>query len=44
MDFGPSNILIPLSASFIVFILKENLSLINSEAVVIMLGCFLYLQ
>ena len=43
MAFELSDILISLSASSIVIILKEKHSLVNSETIAIMLGCFLYL-
>ena len=43
MSFELSNILISLSASSIVIVLKEKHSLVYSEAIAIALGCFLYL-
>ena len=43
IDFELSNILISLSASSIVIVLKEKHSLVSSEAIAIMLGCYLYL-
>ena len=42
IDFELSNILISLSASSIVILLKEKHSLVSSEAIAIMLGCYLY--
>ena len=42
IDFELSNILISLSASSIVIVLKEKHSLVSSEAIAIMLGCYLY--
>ena len=43
MAFELSNILISLSTSSIVIILKQKHSLVNSEAIAIILGCSLYL-
>ena len=43
MDFELSNMPFSLSPSSILIVLKEKHSLVNYEAVVIMLGCFLYL-
>ena len=43
MSFELSNTLFSLSASSIVIILKEKHSLVNSENIALMLGCFLYL-
>ena len=43
MDFRLSNILISLSASSLVFILKQKHSLVNFEAIAIMPEYFLYL-
>lgn len=41
--FELSKIPISLSASYIVIVWKEKHSLVNSEVIEIMLGCFLYL-
>ena len=44
MAFELSTILIPLIASLIVIVLKEKHTLVNTAAILIMLGCFLYLK
>ena len=44
MAFELSNILISLSATSTVIVLKEKHCLVNSETIAIMLGCFLYFK
>ena len=43
MAFELSNVIISLTASSIVILLREKHSLVNSEAIATTFGCFLYL-